>query len=1118
MLLISSVYEVYDTILSVAAPKQAPLMSVHNGRSINAISSPSWPRSGGFGTIWRTAVQLWLRSKGITIPNINTVGAWKSIANTDVDKPNLASGALLPPVLPSTFSCEWPTSLVRDDYSLFREKVKDSSQPRDTNDTDSSHVSDDFDLLDAFTFAQKWTIGSDERGKAIEALRLAKRAEKENSSIQPSSGSYDTSFPSSPIYARAGDPPAVNAIYPTPPDGFTSQAPNISSVLATSHQLELRTEDHAEQEFPSISSNPQSDELSPEYTESAAQPAGFRDELFDEIGEDGFGAAGVTDADFSFFDEPGGQNMDMDFEKTLLNSDVKDESLEKQDSQNEQHHVVVKTESAQGGIADDGPVLDIFPVEDITPDKSDVQRRNSDAIDCTIGLEAKRNAGFLPLAVSSPRLTPVVVLKALFQGSDKADRTLNRQLQTSEESQKAFNPVSFGTKIVSFDQKYGNSGRFNFDVGTSALDSSQKVNTNPAAISGLREQKPLDLREPHGVSGSISLTSAAGNHQPEDSTDEGYSSDTDVDTTSNDEEIAYHRNDLSISEEQPDNRSNKRKRNGSETSSSPQNLEKNHNSEQRSFGTSESQATTKQEACHLIQQIDTNLYGSASRWVPANLKTSSPRYLHNDDGDEFRTSVLHEKDAINIVQILSDEHVYANSRADIRKVSTIDARTSDPAGIENLEYSLQAALKRVFPTAEDCDLVTLASIQETTADSQATKTGQRPTLPRKHTEGTGSGRDSIFRIAPPHVKVQRSDKVLHVLPPAGHFWDTLGLGPLNGPKDLLGYCVYPSNLRTQTALIQFFDCLASTYENRRLGSHEMDRNDLDYDRCFFPYKVDSSTPLLDILQIIQSTCTEAGKSIASKRVDGKIIVVYLINPFRERAVFGKLCQAIWLLLQAYNAPASSLRAVDPKPEIILKIIDIDSIPREDDILDPNPEDLLRLAHEMYERCPASNLDHIKSGLSIRCGSATQLAAAIPKSVQFKMTADPPSDLLDDNSFFHLAYSWSASGQWLTTAWIDSFGQHQATASYSLYGRKFNEVAREIWETTLNILKSKNVNWRVVIAKEGLLTPSETDCKSTSLEPFSTFRVMKLAANCISQRGRSCSLHLVRYNSLRLWSQ
>lgn len=40
------------------------------------------------------------------------------------------------------------------------------------------------------------------------------------------------------------------------------------------------------------------------------------------------------------------------------------------------------------------------------------------------------------------------------------------------------------------------------------------------------------------------------------------------------------------------------------------------------------------------------------------------------------------------------------------------------------------------------------------------------------------------------ITVGKGEAVIHILPPALHFWEKLGLGPKGGPKDILGYVLF----------------------------------------------------------------------------------------------------------------------------------------------------------------------------------------------------------------------------------------------------------------------------------------------------------------------------------------
>ena len=1083
-LLVSSAHGAYHTERSIVAPRPYLSAPPNDDKSFNSVQSPSLSCTGGFGLTWKTALQFWLRSKGITISKSNTPRAWTFVPSADMDRSELAQGVLLPPALTSKLSYEWPTDLCLNDTSPSRDEAAGipSSSLKNLEDIGASHVQDGPDIINSFNFAQDWVLGSDERRKAVETLHLMKRAEKENFATQLSVRGNDASLPSSPVYPRAAELSGTNAIYPTPPDGFTSQAPNTSSLMVTDHSSDARNEEPPERGGPTVTLDPHPNGLSPGFAEPTAQATDLENELFDDMGENGFGEAGVTDADFSFFDEPEGENMDISFDEHLQLDDSKNVSSEQPSVHNFNHELDIKAESTQDDLNDPQPALSDNRIKDTARDDSDLedlQLGDRNGTDSAVPLKVEQGDDRRPLKAITPELSPSLVQKRLFKDSANTESITRHIFEHPNESTQAFNPVSFGAKILSFDQKYGQSGRFSFDVRTASTNPLQKSKTDPTSTVEPRKQLLFDTRETHRIPRSASTIATTENYQSEDSSDEGYSSETDSDSYSNDGCLAHPKSFSPIPHEDEQNyRYNKRKRHCSEASSSPKYPLKKEGSDQLSLNVSELRATTKQEACSLIHQIDSRFCGSAE-WS-RSLSHSPPlsQNVQMNNRDEFRAKILQDHEAIDIAQTISGEHIYTRLETHSQVTGNVHSGAINTVDIENMmECSLHDALKRLFHMVRDCDLQTMASVQEATPESSLTKAPQRPVLQRKQTESSSSYNNSIFRLTPPHVKVQRSEKVLHVLPPAVRFWETLGLAPFSGPKDLLGYCIYPSTLRTEKAIVQFFECLAIVYENRKLGAHEIDASGANSGGCLFPYELDNDAGLADSVKTIQSTCIDVGTSLANKKIDSKNLVVYVVNPFQGHAAFSALCQAAWSTFQAYNKSTSASRADSRRPEIVLKILDINMIPREDAILDPNPEDVLHLAHEMYERCPSTSPERPKPGLNIGCPPSVQLATAIPKSVQFKITTDPPSDLLEENSFFHLAYSRSPSDQWLTAAWTDNAGEHHATASYSLYGRKFEEVASELWETTLGILKRKTINWRIVVVKEGLFMPNEMEGKS-----------------------------------------
>ena len=112
--------------------------------------------------------------------------------------------------------------------------------------------------------------------------------------------------------------------------------------------------------------------------------------------------------------------------------------------------------------------------------------------------------------------------------------------------------------------------------------------------------------------------------------------------------------------------------------------------------------------------------------------------------------------------------------------------------------------------------------------------------------------------------------------------------------------------------------------------------------------------------------------------------------------------------------------------------------------------------------------------------AIRLEQPLPRIIDFKLTMSPSASLIRENSCIHVAYAPSVDGRWITTAWTDDRGSQQETASYCL-GRKgrpqsrtMNEVAHEIWESTLDLISVWKVHWRIIITKCGPMDQQEVD--------------------------------------------
>lgn len=355
-------------------------------------------------------------------------------------------------------------------------------------------------------------------------------------------------------------------------------------------------------------------------------------------------------------------------------------------------------------------------------------------------------------------------------------------------------------------------------------------------------------------------------------------------------------------------------------------------------------------------------------------------------------------------------------------------------------------------------------------------------------------------LAAPHVRVRRNGVLWDVLPPALPFWEHIGLAPASGRKNIMFFCVYPDNddLRSQANL--FLESLGSMYERCKLGTHTFTDELVDYPGGLVPVSISTDYSFDTALQQLRDVCTRLGKALAdvdtalhnsavssgaeeSSKIDS--FVIYMVNPFDSVRGVSELCTAFWTLYHMYGQASLSpnLQGLDSRPDIVLQIIPLEQIASSTAPVISEPVYFQKLAREVYDRCPPAVPDTNPSRLKINAAASIQLEQTLQKAIQFKLQSEPPSDIMHENSHFHLGYSRSANGEWITAAWTDNTGKHQATASYSMLGgRTFFEVAREMWQTSVEIMMGRRVVWRFCICRAGIMRSEELEGKSLDSFP------------------------------------
>lgn len=283
---------------------------------------------------WKSAVQLWLERRGIHLEDLSKEESWTSVCLSNqlrqdtISSPghNFPARELLWPV--ALCFCYISENMMQTDkQSSSRATSEEPSCFDVVTSVDWFQLHDQHGFRDPYQFPEDWFLGKPERDKAIDAFRQSQRTEEEAAIMHVDTA---TALPASPVYSRGmyGDMQAASGVYPTPPDGVFFQG-----IGGTNPTDELNiASNNAEAQFERDAEDKQGDEgdvsdvergpfnvpvdeaHEPSYVHQEPDTMDFdtpfddgTDDLFEDMDEDIYTGTGndITEADFSFFDEPG---------------------------------------------------------------------------------------------------------------------------------------------------------------------------------------------------------------------------------------------------------------------------------------------------------------------------------------------------------------------------------------------------------------------------------------------------------------------------------------------------------------------------------------------------------------------------------------------------------------------------------------------------------------------------------------------------------------------------------------------------------------------------------------------------------------------------------------------
>ncbi|KAH8176806.1 mediator of RNA polymerase II transcription subunit 13 [Sarocladium implicatum] len=986
---------------------------------------------------WKLACAKALQLKGIDLSLLEDC-SWTNIAFPR--RPGDLSSAAA--------SLLWPSPLC-----LRRRAVPVAATSRLDNDLLKGHE----ESHDPLGQAKLWFNSSHERDEKL-ALRRAERIAADARDHQEHAAGR-VSRPNDAVVGlglnRTGAS-AAGQMYPTPPDGVQQttgatpalDAADTSPVNPPSATAGLDV-DADMTSLPSDTKNNEAFGQDPSDTEEAIkrERSGSNmlessDNMFGEMGADIFGEDemnDITEDDFNFFDEVGEQSMTGPPDLTMADAQVED-AVVKQPSPVPEPSLAQPVEDTSGTMEAQAPSSPVFAKPELKHARSSLQDEASTRRNEEKPTSAKRER--------SPFNPDTVFKRVRASLSIPQDETGRSRRRSS-----VFGTVGFDPLVPLINKKYEHGGTFDFGNSIEpgkpgnhlTILASEQFKKRVKGVKRVKDPTGTLLRRFTALASSTAHPSPA-KIDDSASDDDGSSQDSDSDHSS-------------FTTEGP---------------SSPMKASANTGRLDEEIA---SQVASVKDIEH-DDEAEPSLPVDVPRLARPEKPELSVSRLFADPEPLALDLSMADDDLIHLAQVLTDQAATGalqvcdvispqvtgpDLRAEEKHFASCALNAVDilrNAGIAGFENAIPSKLKDVLETQD------------------ALVTGQTSRLQPRPIPGRGPFNDmevsNFYALPLPHLELKRADSKLSVLPTAVMFWESLGLAPISGAKNCLAACVFPSWKGVSDNVGTFLDRLKSMYELLRLGSFSNLKLSGEAGDGLVPYEVDriSTSPdatmtangssLIDAMEPLRLAVKEMGET------DTNIVLYFVYSPNNPSSII-EACTAFHNFFEYYKKTLTSKRDV-PRNELVLQLVSLDAMSSPTSLILKSSDSMMRLCIETYDRCT--------SFTQPMPAPAITLEQPIPRHVNFECSPKASASIIHENSAMHVAYARSVDDRWVSAAWTDDRGRVQATASFCL-GRKgkalstpMTDVAHEIWESTLDLISTWKVQWRIVIAKCGPMDEDE----------------------------------------------
>lgn len=1010
-------------------------------------SSSSLAKSQNKQLAWKKAVSSWLQKFGLDVTEISSI-IWVEVG---VTRPNSKVNGR---PFPHSDRFLWPAK-----FCFIRKPT--------WGETDSTVIDMFFSKREtSLCFARRWleeaATLSELGGNEVQSVQDRKSEQPQTQSAKakkldiPESLARVIPYPDSQI---------ASAMYPTPPEGAVSQdtaQKNVDAPATSSRDVIDHSNADGEGQDKEIKRSSNDNEatdavLGPTSAYNMGIGSGMYDatgdeDLFRDMDDAYLCSKGITEADFNFFDTPDFAGEDNELGRGSSAQNVSEDNGTGVSPNNENNlnpTILPNIEPSKD---------DMLAFSNPSNFSSEVQRHTIPASAPMDNREivATTHASSQPPPIvrrqlASPPLKPVNVRDILFLGKSPAysSHTEGHDLQSSQKPSR-YDSINLQQNIEPSNEKYRVDGRFWFSLRNDPLSRPSKQildSSNIPTVGFPKFAGDSAGRKRDSVSNNALLEHGESHNALKL---EGYSTPASSNDLSNDESETD-----SILEENPGLMSiagTKRKRDqydGSDASIST--------AEERVSTPFWDQDMLSRNDITLLECItsDSHDWPTFGKYLSWSEQTVSPVLIAKEEAAQLA----------QVAQLVVDQ---------VTQTSLLHG--SDKWGHNGNEDMVPSSLfgdDEPWGQGTKLDMKSYATLEDLSDSSNPS---------------TRSVGGSVCKLSASHVRVRRGNGLLDIIPSAIPFWETFRLEPFCGEKDILSFCIYPNNIAEDAD--NFVERLGQTYTSCNLGKHDWPSglNGL------IPWGRDlpsDSYSYASLMQMLKTTCVDLGKPLESFAVYypglthigsalcnisevGKSVVVYIINPFLHDASLVDVSSAFLASFYKYVEEAKR-RHLKNINELVLQIVPVNFVSSTESIVVPAQLDYLRLALEVYSRCPP------RDGMNYNLGSAPPIIITepIPKSVVFRVNPEPTPPL-EEGRLLHIAYSQSFDRRWITAAWTDNVGRDQTSLSYcrsykeSRVWRETLDIIKDIWDATVDIMEMNPFRWRVMLAKDEPIAAQELD--------------------------------------------